>query len=192
MESICRIKDCKNKHLAKGFCSKHYYRNKRGLDVSAKTIYDKRPAKICGDITYIELGNKRGTVTIDSKHSHLDMHNWSLTKDGYASTSIGGKMVKMHHLIIGKPIDGLVVDHINRDKLDNRLKNLRHVTQKVNMRNVGLLKNNTTGVTGVTYDKAGKRWIAQAFYGYKRIHGGRYKTFEEAVVARKALEEQYA
>lgn len=135
MASICNINECNNKHLAKGFCQKHYSRYKRGNDVEAKTRFDRRPSRIVGDVAYIELANGKGEVQIDKDFSHLNAHNWSLSGDGYPMTYVKGKLIKIHHMVLGKPEKGLVTDHINRDKLDNRKSNLRFVTQRENLLN---------------------------------------------------------
>lgn len=79
MATICNIQDCDLVHLAKGFCSKHYYRAKRGQSLTAKSRFDRRPARIEGDKAYIELANSKGTASLDATFSYLDKHNWSLS-----------------------------------------------------------------------------------------------------------------
>jgi len=54
------------------------------------------------------------------------------------------------------------IDHINQDKLDNRLANLRDVPKEINQRNGTRKRNNTSGVPGVTWHKQHKKWYAQA------------------------------
>ena len=73
--------------------------------------------------------------------------------------------------------DGLV-DHIDTDPMNNRWSNLRLATQAQNQWNVGLRRNNTTGRTGVTYDKRRNQWRAEV-----HIHIGRFATREEAYEA---------
>jgi len=62
-----------------------------------------------------------------------------------------------------KPPNGLVVDHINTKSLDNRLENLRVVTQKVNTQNKTKPKNNTSGNMGVSKRKmnGSEYWLAR-------------------------------
>lgn len=140
---------------------------------------------------YLELAHGKGLALIDSNYSYLCKFNWSLAGDGYAVAWVDKKVTKLHHLITGKPQDKQVVDHINRDKLDNRAINLRVTDQKTNMRNTGMFSTNTSGYKGVTYDKTNHKWIAQAFYDGKQRFGGRHKTIQEAVKARKKLEIQF-
>lgn len=138
MAKLCTIQDCGKPHLAKGMCQKHYYRAKRGQSITGKSRFDRRPARVEGELAYIELANNKGEAIIDAINKDLDKYNWSLSGDGYPMTYIKGKYVKMHHLVIGKPKKGLVTDHRNRDKLDNRKDNLRSVTQYENMLNGAL------------------------------------------------------
>lgn len=78
------------------------------------------------------------------------------------------------------------VDHINRDRIDNRWDNLRHVTQSCNNRNVGLSKNNTSGITGVYH--TGKSYAAFISEDGNPKHLGTFSTKNEAVIARYKAE----
>lgn len=67
-------------------------------------------------------------ATIDDADAPLVMpHTWWELR-GYASANIAGKNVRMHRLILAAP-DGVLVDHKNRDTLDNRRENLRFATR---------------------------------------------------------------
>lgn len=79
------------------------------------------------------------------------------------------------------------VDHINRDKVDNRASNLRVVTHSENSQNTGLRSNNTSGHKGVTWVESKQRWIAQIVH-QKHIFLGAFIDQYEAVVARKTAE----
>ena len=65
------------------------------------------------------------------------------------------RMYGIHRIIYeifnGKIEDGLLIDHINKNPLDNRIENLRKVPKHINNRNKNMFKNNTTGFNGVSY-----------------------------------------
>ena len=78
------------------------------------------------------------------------------------------------------------IDHINQDKLDNRLANLRDVSHKVNLKNRTRLSNNTSGFTGVVWCKKSKKWRARVKIDGKLQHIGLYSSITEAdTVARE-------
>ena len=121
----------------------------------------------------------------------IKSHCWCLTSDGYISTHIGKKQVLFHRFIINDKTEFKVVDHINHKLFDNRKSNLRVITNQQNCMNASLSKNNTSGVTGVTWHSRDKVWCARIKVNYKYIHLGCFNNFEDAVKARKEAEEKY-
>lgn len=109
-------------------------------------------------------------------------------KDGYYSVYVDGDKFAVHRLIYkymtGK--EPVIIDHINGDPSDNRWCNIRSVSHQENNMNVGLLKNNKTGTTGVTYRADQNRYIAIVRINRQNHHLGSYKTEAEAIAARKA------
>lgn len=77
------------------------------------------------------------------------------------------------------------IDHINQDKLDNRLANLRDVSKDINQRNGTRKRNNTSGVPGVTWHKQHKKWYAQANILGVHYSIGLFKDLSEAGNAAK-------
>ena len=104
------------------------------------------------------------------KYNHLV---WHLSDTGYAVRRNNGETFRLHRLIMNCP-EGMVVDHLNGDTLDNRKCNLRICTVAENSKN----HHNTKGYC---YDKNRGRWIAR----YRRKFYGRYDTEEEAKRAYK-------
>lgn len=91
----------------------------------------------------IPLSGKRGVgkhaIVDESDYEWLSQRSWSLSKRGYPTASVTfepgvKRSTPMHRLLVDLP-PGLVTDHINRDKLDNRRSNLRVVTRKENRLN---------------------------------------------------------
>lgn len=80
--------------------------------------------------------NKGKEIIVDDEdYSRLNRYDWELNNWGYAQTKISKKIYLMHRVITNAP-KGMVVDHINRVRNDNRKENLRVVSQKENMQNV--------------------------------------------------------
>lgn len=77
------------------------------------------------------------------------------------------------------------VDHINGDRADNRIKNLRACSRLDNCKNLKKPKDNTSGHIGVS--KKGNGWRARIF----DIHLGTFKNLDEAIAARKKAEAKY-
>lgn len=80
------------------------------------------------------------------------------------------------------------VDHINRNRADNRKQNLRCCDRSENMRNRSLQRTNTSGVAGVYFDKERNKWTASITFNCKRIYIGRFCEKEDAVRARLSKE----
>lgn len=100
----------------------------------------------------------------------------------YARAKINNKLVYMHRWLLAAPV-GAEVDHINRDKLDNRRANLRVCAPEENRRNVGLTCANTVGFKGVRWVRTGRKWGASIYLDKKHVFLGVYATKEEAARA---------
>lgn len=72
------------------------------------------------------------------------------------------------------------LDHINRNRADNRLANLRPATQSENMANIGVPKHNTSGLKGASWDRQMRKWQAKIEVAGKQIHLGRFESREAA------------
>jgi len=84
-----------------------------------------------------------------------------------------------------------IIDHINQVRSDNRIDNLREVSKSGNSRNCTKSSINTSGVTGVHWDKSKSRWRACMRIDGKLLHFGYHAEFSDAVNARKNAEVLY-
>lgn len=113
-------------------------------------ITNPRKAIIQGDQALLPLGvdAKQGYAIIDvDEVENVQNHYWTLSKK-YVQTNVKKLPVTLHHYILGKPPMGMVTDHVNRNKLDNRKSNLRFVTSHINNRNTSLRIDNKSGHRG--------------------------------------------
>ena len=103
---------------------------------------------------------------------------------GYLYIKIDGKSYKLHRIawlmFYGEDPKEWEIDHIDRDKANNKISNLRLADRVSNCLNKGISKANTSGVTGVSYCKRDKLWIAKK----SNRCLGYFKTKEEAIEAR--------
>jgi hypothetical protein len=87
------------------------------------------------------------------------------------------KKIRMHMVIAQRMgIDSTLVDHADRDTLNNRRENLRGATVSQNNHNQGTQSNNTSGYPGVCWDKKAGKWIARVKNQGKRIHVGYFDS----------------
>lgn len=186
----------RHKKTGQLLCNKHRLQLKRHGRILEKTNRDPNDFIIEGNIAKIVLFNKDCTksgeaiIDVDDLDS-VKKHKWYLTGSGYVMTRIDkNRQLFLHHLIIGRK-PGLVVDHIDRNPLNNRKLNLRHVTQHINCTNTKLSKNNTSGYTGVTWSNKGKKWVAQIMVNSKMINLGRFNDIDGAIRRRKIAESKY-
>ena len=121
---------------------------------------------------------------------------WMINNRGYVEYSLRknkiAKHILMHKVIMDSP-DEEDVDHINgkKSRNDNRKQNLRKCSHQMNMCNYTKPKNNTSGVTGVSYDKTHNVWKSYITYQNKRINLGSFNNFYDAVKTRLLAEQKY-
>lgn len=140
----------------------------------------------------IPLHNRAGmvvafTIVDADDHASFGRFNWSLTSNRYVRRRRpGGSQVRLHRELCGLDTgDGLDVDHLNGDKLDNRRANLRVATRAQNHQN----RRKITGRSpfrGVSYDRARGKWKAAATLNYRPVFIGRFDTEEAAAAAAAA------
>lgn len=136
-------------------------------------------------------GSLAAWALIDDSDAELVLsRRWHLDSQGYPSCrGRGGKGGRLHELLLGRAPRGLVTDHRNGDKLDNRRENLRRVTQAVNCQN--LAARSARGYRGVYLDRARGTWYVQVKSGGVKFCGGSgFASPDEAAVAAAALRDR--
>ena len=110
--------------------------------------------------------------------------------NGYSAMRVNGKFIQVHRYLMNAR-KGDIIDHINRNKKDNRSSNLRFSNKSENSFNREIQPQNTSGRTGVWYRKDTGRWAAEIIKDKKKISLGCYATKEEAIKAREQGELKY-
>lgn len=151
-------------------------------------------------ITFTSKTHGSYTTTIDDvdykRLKNLNTMIWSVVKKRghiYFSKKITGikKRIELHRFIMEDPA-GKYIDHISGDTLDNTRKNLRICSNATNLRNTHKLRpNNTSGFTGVWFNKRVNKWEAEIKVNYKKIWLGKFDNIKDAAKARKKAEKKY-
>lgn len=114
------------------------------------------------------------------------------TGEGYLAGRVFGRTFRAHRVAFaiyhGFWPEG-EVDHINRNRSDNRIDNLRSIDKLGNMRNQSKSKNNTSGKTGVYWHNRIGKWQVSVCVNGKNKHIGYFIDLEEAAVARKKAQD---
>lgn len=176
-------------------CSKHNSQMEKHGYIQTKTYKDPNEVKRYVDHIGIILTNKKqefvgeAIVSIDMYHL-VENIKWHISY-GYAKTGWGNKSAFMHRMLFNPPI-GLLVDHINGDKLDNRKENIRFCTKSQNAMNSVINWGHTScKIKGVSFDKKVSKYRSYIKINQKQISGGYFKKEEDAIKSRISLEHKY-
>jgi len=166
------------------------------------------PAPVPGCI-WIPLRNRLRQIVaytlIEEQDADLAKMTWHLNNGGYAARAVprrqrrhgdsSTKLERLHRVILRAP-QGVEVDHINRNRLDNRRCNLRFATSGEQARNVSLNARNTTGYKGVSFLQGAQRWSATVKFEGAAYYMGVFRSPEAAAFAydfaARALHGQFA
>lgn len=125
--------------------------------------------------------NKGLFAKVDAdKHQWLNQWNWHVSVKGYAVRFQGHKRISMHSLLISC---GKEIDHINRDKLDNRVFNLRSANQHQNQGNRWKPKGERSSKFKGVYKRKDGKFVAQCIVNYKKVWLGSFCNEQEAADA---------
>jgi hypothetical protein len=160
-------------------------KRERRHNARVAAFLDGWEAAIHGDVVHVPLGNHDRPALIDLPDLPLAAaHGWWLS-NGYAKserrTSHGTLTIYLHNLVLHAP-PGMEVDHVSRDRLDNRRSNLRLATRREQCGNQGMRSDNTSGYRGVSLTRSGK-WGAWIRRNGRSVHLGNYESPIAAALA---------
>lgn len=123
-----------------------------------------------------------------------DVVGGSLSSHGYKTVQLFGKARKAHQLIymMFHGVEASEVDHINGNRADNRIENLRAVNRAQNCANQRTQTRSASGFKGVTFMRKSSVWRARIKISQKEIHLGCFQSKDEAAIAyNKAAEKHF-
>lgn len=168
----------------------------RGHTMSCGCLNKEIASKTMKKYNTYDLSGEYGVgYTIKGEEFYFDLEDYDKIKDfywykndeGYLLSYTKNRTLRMHRLFI----DSRYVDHINSNTSDNRKNNLRTATKSQNGMNRDLQSNNTSGNTGVYWNKQTSKWIAYITVNREHIYLGSFNDFKDAVKTRKEAEEKY-
>ena len=136
----------------------------------------------------VEITNRAGEVIAHAQVDDCDAplvrnRKWILATNGgcrYAVTTVDGRQLLMHRILLGLKTNDRHVDHIDGDGLNNTRSNIRVVSHAENMQNRRLHRNNTSGYRAVSFDKKNKKWRARVQLNGRTNNVGTFPTPEAA------------
>jgi hypothetical protein len=132
---------------------------------------------------------------IDSRYAKAGTVAGCLSTQGYWRLWVDGKHQLAHRiafLFVNGRLPNEQIDHINGIKTDNRIANLREVSNQENGRNRKRQSNNKSGVNGVCWDAKRNRWQARITASGVNKHLGYFLSFEEAQQARSQASRKHS
>lgn len=154
----------------------------------AETFNKGNKKDLSGEFGILWSSNTNEEIYFDIEDAdEILKHTWHKDNTGYASTSINGKLIRMHTLLgYYRP------DHYNRNKLDNRRCNLISCTIRENNANRPAQTSNSSGIIGVYFNKLRLKWVAQINDSKNHCKSlGSFKQKDDAIKARLNAEKEY-
>lgn len=185
----CTVTGCPNPIKTKFLCNRHYKQTITYGKILTRTCVDKNEIVVEGDIAKVFLYNRKREkiyeVIIDaSQKENIEKYMWkyNISKDKKYVYAISNAVGYLHkYLMDVKQNDSRLVDHKNRNTLDNRMENLRICTRQENSMNSIMRKNNKSGHKGIWWCKEFKKWGASYKLGDKNVFLGRFDDKEDAI-----------
>ena len=178
--SPCKVEGCNRRVGVKkaGLCLKHYDQMRHQGKITPILITDPNTFIVEGATCKIVLRDKKQNIIAEALIDVEDLVKVKKYKWGYSKGYAFSKQAGLLHVFLLPNVP--LIDHINRNRLDNRKHNLRPATISQNGANAKLTSRSTSGFKGVSYFKRTGSWRAYITVNKKFISLGYYKTPEEA------------
>lgn len=194
LTATCSVIGCINAAISKGLCVKHNQQMRKYGKIKERTNRDRNETNTTNNITTMSIYNRKGeTITetfFDSIfEKQIILHKWCMSgkeNNKYVVTfDQNHNMIYLHHLIIklsGQEVPvGKMIDHKDRNSLNNLLSNLRFCTQQQNTQNQSKGYSGCSSESkGVNWDEKARKWKAQISVNGDYIFLGLFDTEEEA------------
>ena len=168
----------------------HFTTGRRRVSVPrARVRRIEPPQPPCDEIRYIPLTRGKFAIVDTTDYETLAQYHWHAVgneRDGfYAARWLPGRKLLLMHREIMAPPKGMVVDHIDGNRANNRRINLRICTLAENNRNAAPSRNSTSRFKGVHWDKKSGRWVAAIYHNGRQMYLG---SFDDEIEAAKAYD----
>lgn len=188
----CCVKDCNKKIYAKGLCRFHYDKARNYGNPLHRTRKDKNEIIFHRDYAEVVLQNIDDRALIDlCDVEKVKKYKWYKNADGYVAATINHKTTKLHVYLLGHKNKNLIIDHKDRNKLNNRRSNLRYASQLKKTQNRGMQSNNKSGVVGVSWHKGLQKWYTYITVNKTQIFLGTFDDLDAAKDCRVNAEKKY-
>ena len=115
--------------------------------------------------------------------------------NGYRDINVQNTLYKQHRLVYvwhhGDIPDGYEIDHLDNNRSNNKIENLKAIPHKDNHRKMLQRRDNKSGVTGVRWSEAKKRWVVDLQVNYQVVYIGVFKNKDDAIEARRQANIKY-
>lgn len=144
----------------------------------------------------IIYSNKYGIieVIIDAddinKMKDIKWHYQKNKESAYICGRINGKLVRLHRYLLDVTDSSVIIDHIDRNTLNNCKSNLRLATYQENSFNKSIRCDNKSGYSGVRFLKTTGKWVARIKLNKRLVHLGYFYDKKEAILNRQIAEEK--
>lgn len=192
----CVVPWCEKPVRAGGYCNRHNHQVRQHKAILLRTSRDPNNFEIDGDICHVSLYNRRSIKTaetiIDAEDAEkCKAKKWCLN-NGYVISGVHPNAIRLQNFLLNhKANPKTVIDHINRNPLDNRRKNLRLASISQNIINSKLHCDNTSGYRGVCWEKRRKKWQASIMVARRQVYLGYFVHKEDAINKRKEAAKRF-